>query len=129
MPIALLTITLAVFAICTTEWGIAGLLPVLSSDLSVSIPAAGLLVTGYALGVAIGGPILAVLTPHVPRKTALLAIMVLFILGQVVCALAPSYEALLAARSLSPAATDCSSGSPRSLRQACSLPGRALRYP
>ena len=72
MPfLPLLTLTLATFAIGTTEFVIAGLLPEISASLNVSIPSAGLLVTGYALGVAIGGPILAISTNQLPRKLAL----------------------------------------------------------
>jgi DHA1 family inner membrane transport protein len=100
MPVALLTLTLAAFAICTAEWGIAGLLPLLSNDLAVSIPTAGLLVTGYALGVAIGGPVLAMLTTGFQRKGIMIAVMGVFVVGQALCALAPSYGTLLAARLL-----------------------------
>ena len=98
MPIALLALTLSTFAICTAEWGIAGLLPSLSGDLHISIPTAGLLVSFYALGVAVGGPILAILTVRLPHKLVLLAFMSLFVLGNVLCALAPTYSLLIAAR-------------------------------
>ena len=98
MPIALLALTLSTFAICTAEWGIAGLLPSLSSDLHVSIPTAGLLVSFYALGVAVGGPILAILTARFPNRPVLLAFMTLFVVGNVLCALAPDYPLIVAAR-------------------------------
>ena len=99
MPfLPLLTLTLATFAIGTTEFVISGLLPEISADLGVSIPTAGLLVTGYALGVAIGGPILAILTNRLPRKTALLALMGIFVVGHVLCAVAPDYTLLMVAR-------------------------------
>jgi MFS transporter, DHA1 family, inner membrane transport protein len=98
VPIALLALSLSTFAICTAEWGIAGLLPSLSSDLHVSIPDAGLLVTWYALGVAIGGPILAVLTARLPSRQVLLAFMAVFVLGNIACALAPNYPVLVGAR-------------------------------
>ena len=100
MPIALLAMTLATFAICSAEWGIAGLLPALSGDLEVSIPTAGLLISGYALGVAIGGPILALLTARVPRKLMLISIMGVFVVAQVLCAISSSYGMLLGARLL-----------------------------
>ncbi len=99
MPfLPLLTLTLATFAIGTTEFVIAGLLPEISASLSVSIPSAGLLVTGYALGVAIGGPILAISTNRLPRKLALLILMGIFVVGHVMCAVAPGYGLLMVAR-------------------------------
>lgn len=100
MPLALYALTLAAFAIGTAEFIIAGLLPTLASDLSVSIPAAGLLVSVYALAVAFGGPVLALLTAHVPRKPIIVGMAGLFALGQVLCAIAPNFELLLAARVL-----------------------------
>ena len=102
MPLSpILTLTLATFAIGTTELATQGLLLEISTDLNVSIPDAGLLVTGYALGVAIGGPILAILTYRLPRKTALLALMGLFVVGHVLCAVAPTYALLMLARVVS----------------------------
>jgi len=99
MPfLPLLTLTLATFAIGTTEFVIAGLLPEISAGLDVGIPTAGLLVTGYALGVAIGGPILAISTNRLPRKPALLLLMGIFVIGHVFCAMAPTYALLMAAR-------------------------------
>jgi DHA1 family inner membrane transport protein len=89
MPLALFALTLAAFSIGTTEFVISGLLPLLSADLAVSIPTAGLLVTGYAAGVAIGGPIIAVLVARFPRKPVIVALMLVFAIGQVLCALAP----------------------------------------
>ena len=100
MPIALYAMALAAFAVGTAEFIIAGLLPTLAADLSVSIPTAGLLVTGYALSVAIGGPILALLTAHFPRRPMILITVALYALGQAGCALAPNYEILMAARVL-----------------------------
>ncbi|MFC0408088.1 MFS transporter [Roseomonas elaeocarpi] len=98
MSLPLLALAVASFGIGTTEFVIMGLLPDLARDLGVDIPAAGLLVTGYALSVAVGAPILAVLTGRLPRKTALIGLMGIFILGNLLCALAPSYWTLMAAR-------------------------------
>jgi len=98
VPIALLALTLSTFAICTAEWGIAGLLPSLSNDLQISIPTAGLLVSFYALGVAVGGPILAIVTARFPNRLVLLAFMCLFVVGNGLCALAPNYTLLVIAR-------------------------------
>src|SRR5688500_6742751 len=104
MPIALFALALAAFSIGTTEFVINGILPVLSADLSVSIPTAGLLVTGYAAGVAVGGPIIAMLVARFPRKPVIVALTAVFTLGQVLCALAPDYGLLLVARLVSAAA-------------------------
>jgi DHA1 family inner membrane transport protein len=98
MPIALLALTAGAFGIGTTEFVIMGLLLQVSADLHVSIAAAGLLISGYALGVAVGAPLLTVATRKLPRKTVLLALMAIFTLGNLACALAPSYEWLMAAR-------------------------------
>lgn len=98
MPIALLALTLSAFAIGTTEFVIVGLLPTIGSDLGVSLPSAGLLVSLYALGVAIGAPLLTALTGKVPRKLLLLSLMVLFTLGNLLAWKAPGYESLVLAR-------------------------------
>lgn len=98
MPIALLALTAGAFGIGTTEFVIMGLLMQVSTDLHVSITAAGLLISGYALGVAVGAPVLTIATRKLPRKTVLLALMAIFTLGNLACALAPSYEMLMAAR-------------------------------
>ncbi|MBN9270908.1 MAG: MFS transporter [Mesorhizobium sp.] len=79
---------------------IMGLLLDVSADLGVSISAAGLLISGYALGVVVGAPLLGALTGRLPRKTLLLALMVVFTLGNLACALAPDYWTLMAARVL-----------------------------
>ena len=100
MPIALLALTLSAFAIGTTEFVIVGLLPTVAADLSISIPSAGLLVSLYALGVAIGAPVLTALTGKPPRKALLLALMALFTAGNLLAWQAPRYETLVAARIL-----------------------------
>ncbi len=98
MPLSLLALAVAAFGIGTTEFVVMGLLPDVARDLSVTIPDAGLLVSGYALGVVIGAPLLAILTAKLPRKATLVGLMGLFIAGNVLCALAPSYGLLMAAR-------------------------------
>ncbi len=100
MPIALLALTLSAFAIGTTEFVIVGLLPTVAADLAISLPSAGLLVSLYALGVAIGAPVLTALTGRVPRKRLLLALMALFTAGNLLAWLAPTHESLVAARIL-----------------------------
>ncbi|MGO8557782.1 MFS transporter, partial [Rhizobium ruizarguesonis] len=79
MPLALLVLALSSFSIGTTEFVIMGLLPEVAADLSLTIPRAGWLVTGYALAVAIGAPVMAVLTAKLKRRTALISLMAFFI--------------------------------------------------
>ncbi|MBY3119886.1 MFS transporter [Rhizobium laguerreae] len=98
MPLALLVLALSSFAIGTTEFLIMGLLPEVAADLSVSIPQAGWLVTGYALAVAIGAPVMAISTAKLKRRTALIALMAFFIAGNLLCALASDYWVLMIAR-------------------------------
>ncbi len=101
MPIAVFALSLAAFCIGATEFIISGILIGVSSDLSVSIPVAGLLVTGYAAGVAVGGPVLGLLMTRMQLKPAILVVMAIFAVGQLLCALAPNYELLMAARLIS----------------------------
>ena len=100
MPIALLALTLSAFAIGTTEFVIVGLLPTIAADLGVNLPSAGLLVSLYALGVAVGAPVLTALTGKIARKTLLLSLMVLFTLGNLLAWKSPGYETLVIARIL-----------------------------
>jgi len=100
MPLALFALTLSAFAIGTTEFVIVGLIPTIAADLGVTLPSAGLLVSLYALSVAIGAPLLTALTGRVPRKTLLIALMALFTIGNLVAWRAPSYESLVVARIL-----------------------------
>ncbi|MGB5445491.1 MAG: MFS transporter [Psychromonas sp.] len=100
MPLALLALTLSAFAIGTTEFVIVGLIPTMAQDLNVSLPSAGLLVSLYALGVAIGAPVLTALTGNWNRKHVLLAVMTLFVAGNLLAWQAPGYETLIAARIL-----------------------------
>ncbi|WNI18811.1 MFS transporter [Actinacidiphila sp. ITFR-21] len=106
MPIALFALALSAFAIGTTEFVIMGLLPNVADDLHVSITSAGLLVTGYALGVVIGAPVLTAFFGRLPRKNAILLLSGIFLVGNLLCAVAPSYGTLMAARFL----TACAHG-------------------
>ncbi len=98
MPFAIIALAVASFCIGTTEFVIMGLLPDIARDLGVTIPQAGLLVTGYALGVVVGAPIVAALIVAVPRKRALLGMVGVFVIGNLLCAIAPTYGVLLGAR-------------------------------
>lgn len=101
MPIALLALAISAFGIGTTEFVIMGLLPQVASAFGVSIPTAGHLVTGYALGVVIGAPLLTALATKLPRKTMVIGLMALFGAGNLASAFAPSFHLLLVARVIS----------------------------
>ncbi|KGT86353.1 MFS sugar transporter [Erwinia typographi] len=100
MPLALFALTLSAFAIGTTEFVIVGLVPTIAQQLSISLPSAGMLVSVYALGVAIGAPVLTALTGKMPRKLLLTSLMGLFTAGNLIAWLAPDYETLIIARLL-----------------------------
>ena len=100
MPLALYALAAGAFGIGVTEFVIMGLLLEVSRDLGVSVAAAGMLISGYALGVVVGAPILTVFTATWNRKRVLIGLMVAFIIGNAACALAPSYDLLMAARIL-----------------------------
>jgi DHA1 family inner membrane transport protein len=99
-PLPILALAVASFEIGTTEFVIMGLLPEVAQSFGVTIPQAGYLVSGYAMGVVVGAPIVAIATAGLPRKTALLALMGVFLVGNLGCAVAPSYGLLMAARIL-----------------------------
>ncbi|MBK3735031.1 MFS transporter, partial [Azospirillum brasilense] len=101
MPLALLALAISAYAIGTTEFVIVGLLPTVATDLNVSLPMAGMVVSVYALGVTVGAPVLTALTGRLPRKPLLLGLMGLFIAGNLLAGVSPNYETLLAARVLS----------------------------
>ncbi|MFD4031439.1 MFS transporter [Streptomyces sp. NPDC058637] len=98
MPLALLALAIGAFGIGTTEFVIMGLLPDVASDFQVSIPTAGFLVTGYALGVVLGAPLMTVLGTRVTRKHMLMLLMGLFVVGNVISAVAPVFEVMLLGR-------------------------------
>lgn len=99
-PPALYALTAGSFGIGCAEFVIMGLLLQVAADLHVSIAAAGLLVSIYAFGVFLGAPLLTVATRRMPRKAVLVALMAIYTIGNLACALAPNYEALMAARVL-----------------------------
>src|SRR3954466_11928232 len=98
MPLALLALAIGAFGIGTTEFVIMGLLPEAADDFGVSIPTAGLLVTGYALGVVIGAPLMTALGTKVSRKRMLMLLMGLFVVGNLLSALAPVFTVMLIGR-------------------------------
>ena len=96
----LLALAIGAFGIGVTEAVPMGLLPVIASDLGVSIPSAGLLISAYALGVVLGAPLMTLTTGRVPRRTLLILLSGIFTAGNVLAALSSSYGMLLAARIL-----------------------------
>ena len=100
MRLALLALAIGAFAIGTTEFVIVGLLPDVAADLGVSIPSAGLLVTGYALSVVVGAPLMTAFGSRLPRKTMLVGLMAVFIAGNALCAVADDYALLMVGRAV-----------------------------
>ncbi len=94
----LLALAIGAFGIGVTEFSPMGLLPVIATDLGISIPTAGLLVSAYALGVVLGAPLMTLTTARLSRKTLLIGLMAIFTLGNILSAIAPDYWTLLAAR-------------------------------
>ncbi|WP_284085013.1 MFS transporter [Acinetobacter haemolyticus] len=94
----LLALAIGAFAIGTTEFSPMGLLPNIANDLGVSIPSAGLLITGYALGVMIGAPIMTLWFGGYARRNALILLMAIFTIGNLIAAFAPNYMSLMGAR-------------------------------
>ncbi|NEA36266.1 MFS transporter [Streptomyces sp. SID13031] len=98
--LALLALATGGFAIGTTEFVTMGLLPQIADGVHISIPTAGHIVSAYALGVVVGAPVIAALGARTGRKRLLLGLMAVFVLGNVLSAVANSYELLMAARFL-----------------------------
>jgi MFS transporter, DHA1 family, inner membrane transport protein len=95
---ALFALAISAFGIGTTEFVPVGLLTTISNDLGISITLAGTLISGYALGVAFGAPVLTALTNKMSRKSLLMALMIIFIVGNLTAGLASSFSLLLIAR-------------------------------
>lgn len=98
MPLPIFALFLAAFAFGTTEFVIAGLLPPVADGLGVDVPSAGYLVSGYAIGIALGGPLLTIATARVERRRLLVTVTAAFTLGQAICAVAPDFVSMLATR-------------------------------
>ncbi|MED1203516.1 MFS transporter [Heyndrickxia acidicola] len=98
LPISLIWLTIGAFAIGMTEFIVMGLLPNVAHDLHVSIPTAGQIITSYALGVAVGAPLLTIATHSLPKKKLLILFMVIFTLGNAFSMIAPNYGMLIIAR-------------------------------
>lgn len=92
MPAALIALTIAAFGIGTTEFVMMGVLPEVSGAFGVDIPTGGTLITAYAIGVVVGAPLITAVCARLPRKTVLLAMMLMFVVGNALFALAPTLE-------------------------------------
>lgn len=95
---ALFALAIGAFAIGTTEFTPMGLLPVIADGMQVDIPSAGMLISAYAIGVMVGAPIMTLLFSRFGKRSALIALMLIFTLGNLLSALAPSYTTLLLSR-------------------------------
>ncbi|UED85352.1 MFS transporter [Streptomyces profundus] len=98
MPLALLALAIGAFGIGTTEFAVTGLLPEIAAEYDVSVSTAGLTATGYALGVLVGAPVTAIAGARVPRKRMLAWMMLLFVVGNIITALAPGFAMVLVGR-------------------------------
>ncbi|MFS0723628.1 MFS transporter [Paenibacillus sp. 1P07SE] len=98
MPYAIYVLGLTIFAMTTSEFMVAGMMPSLSEEFGVSIPAIGYLISAYAAGMVVGGPLITLGLLKVTYKKALLTLITAFFAGQVLGALATSYEMMFAAR-------------------------------
>lgn len=116
MPLALFALTIAAYAIGTTEFVIVGLLPTVADDLGITLPLAGLIVSIYALGVTFGAPVLTALTGRAGRKPLLLGLMALFIAGNTLAAFAHPTKSCSSPVCCRPSPTGYSSPSARRSR-------------
>lgn len=98
MPLALYALAAGAFGIGVTEFVIMGLLREVGADMGVTIAQAGLLISGYALGVVFGAPLMTIVTAKMPRKRVLMGLMLIFIAGNIICAVVPTYSLMMAAR-------------------------------
>ena len=98
LNLPLLALAAGAFGIGVTEFAPMGLLPVMATDLGVSIPTAGLLVSAYAVGVMIGAPLMTLGTGRVPRKALLIGLMAVYTVGNLLSAMSSDYTMLLVAR-------------------------------
>ncbi|WP_328406966.1 MFS transporter [Nocardia sp. NBC_00403] len=98
MPLSLLSLMLVVFSLTTGEFVIAGILPDVAADLSVSVSAAGLLVTAYAVGMIVGGPVITIATARLARKPLIIGLVAVAVLANLGSAVAPNYAVLLITR-------------------------------
>lgn len=98
MPVALFALMIGAFAIGTTEFVIVGLVPTIEQSLAISVPSAGLLVSLYALSVAVSAPLLTAMTARWQRRNVLLFLMAIFVVGNLLAWQATNFSTLIGAR-------------------------------
>ncbi|MFI0776802.1 MFS transporter [Streptomyces sp. NPDC021212] len=98
MPRAVYVLALGVFAMVTSEFAVAGLMPQMARGLDVTVPQVGYLITAFAVAMAVGGPLLTVALLRAPQKTALMVVFAVFLAGNVLAATAPGYGVMMLAR-------------------------------
>ncbi|WP_078992836.1 MFS transporter [Streptomyces sp. MMG1121] len=129
MPRAVHVLALGIFAMVTSEFAVAGLMPQMADGLHTTVPRIGYLITAFAAAMAAGGPVLTVLLRRLPPRTALLALLGLFLAGNVLAATATGYGTMLAARIVTGAASQAFFGVALSLCARLTRPeirGRAV---
>jgi DHA1 family chloramphenicol resistance protein-like MFS transporter len=105
VPRVVAVLALSIFVLGTSEFMITGLLPEMARDLAVSIPATGYLISAFAIGMIVGAPLMAIVTLALPRRTTLVASLLVFVVGHVLAALASDYGVVLVARVVTALAT------------------------
>jgi MFS transporter, DHA1 family, inner membrane transport protein len=129
VPRAVYVLALGIFALVTSEFVVAGLMPQIASGLDVSIPQVGYLITAFAVAMAVGGPVLTVLVMRWPPKTALMLLFAMFLAGNVLAATAANYAVMVVARLVTGTASQAFFGAAVSICVALVRPevrGRAI---
>jgi MFS transporter, DHA1 family, inner membrane transport protein len=129
VPRAVYVLALGIFAMVTSEFVVAGLMPQIASGLDVSIPQVGYLITAFAVAMAVGGPVLTVLVMRLRPKTALMLLFAMFLAGNVLAAVAPNYPVMVLARLVTGAAAQAFFGAAVSISVVLVRPevrGRAI---
>jgi len=105
LPFVVILLAVGTFLMSTTEFVIAGLLPDMAADLSVSVPQAGLLITAFAVGMIVGAPAISIVTTRMPSRLTLVLSLAAFAVGHVVAAASPDFGVVLVARVITAVAT------------------------
>ncbi|QBI51950.1 MFS transporter [Streptomonospora litoralis] len=127
MPRSVAIMALGVFAMVTSEFLVAGLMPQLAAGLGVTIPQIGYLITAFAAAMAVGGPVLTVALLRIPPKRALMILFGVFLAGNLMAALSPGYGVMLAARIVTGAAAQAFIGTSLSLAARLTGPEQRAR--
>ncbi|GIN74221.1 MFS transporter [Bacillus sp. J14TS2] len=115
MPFVVFILGFLIFSQTTSEFMVAGIMPSLSEEFGVSIAAIGYLISAYAIGMIVGGPILTIALLKVPLKKGLMALTLVFLIGQTIAAISPNYEVMVVARVIQGIASSATFGTAMSL--------------